>query len=162
MNICSFGKRINSVKEIEMFGQLKKDTVNQSRFTIKNNEMILQTVEKCKFVQINDKKYCFEDGIISLPFYHPYLNEINEYKTNKKEKIENWILKEKNKLLKMEKKALLKNHRLSTLQSIFYQMPEFRDMETNKRCKNDAENKNSTMNTRNYILHGFFRWWVKI
>ena len=46
MNLCSFGKRINSVKKIEMFGQLEKDTVNQSRFTVKNNEMILQTIKK--------------------------------------------------------------------------------------------------------------------
>ena len=30
MNLYSFGKRINSVKEIEIFGQLEKDTVNQS------------------------------------------------------------------------------------------------------------------------------------
>ena len=67
--------------------------------------MILQTIEKCKSAQINDKRYYFEDGIISLPFYHQYLNEITEYKTNKKEKIENWILKEKNKLLKTEKKS---------------------------------------------------------
>ena len=95
MELCSFDKRINSVKYFEMFGQFEKDTVNQSRFTVKNNEIILETIEKCKFAQMNDKRYYFEDGIISLPFYHPYLNEINEQKTNKKEKIENWILKEK-------------------------------------------------------------------
>ena len=69
--------------------------------------MILQTVEKCKFAQMNDKRYYFEDGIIPFPFYHSFVNEINQCKTNKKENIENWILKEKNKLLKMEKKHFL-------------------------------------------------------
>ena len=42
----------------------------------------------------------------------------------------------------MGKEAPLKNHILSNLQSIFHQMPEFRDTETNKRfyiCS-DAEN----------------------
>ena len=68
------------------------------------------------------------------------------------------FLKKKNKLLKMEKKkTVLKNHNVSTLQQIFYQMPEFRDMKTNKRCKNDAENINFAMNTRNYISNAFFR-----
>ena len=116
MDLSSFGKRINSVGDIENFGQLKKDTVNQSRFTVKKNKIILETVEKSKFAQINDKRYYFEDGIISLPFSHPYLNEIIQYKEQKKQRIENWIQDEKENLLKMEKEALLKNHRLSTLQ----------------------------------------------
>ena len=77
--------------------------------------MILESVENSKFAQINDKRYYFEDGIISLPFSHPYLNEISKYKQNKEQKVENWIRDEKNNLLKMEKEALLKNHRLSTL-----------------------------------------------
>ena len=76
MDLSSFGKRINSVKDIENFGQLQKDTVNQNRFTVKNNEMILETVETSKFAQINDKSYYFENGIVSLPFSHPYLNKI--------------------------------------------------------------------------------------
>ena len=116
-----------------------KDTVTQTRFAVRKNEMILDTVEKSKFAHINDKRYYSEDGIVSLPFLHPYLNKTVKYKEQKKQKFESWIYHEKKKLLKMEKEVLLKNHRLSTLQSIFYQMPEFRDIETNKRCKNDTE-----------------------
>ena len=66
MDLSSFGKRINSVKDIEMFGQLEKDMIEQGRFTVKINEMILKTIEKSKFAQINDKGYYFEDGVISL------------------------------------------------------------------------------------------------
>ena len=95
MELCSFDKRINSVKYFEMFGQFEKDTVNQSRFTVKNNEIILETIEKCKFAQMNDKRYYFEDGIISLPFYHPYLNEINEQKQIKKKRLKTGFLKKK-------------------------------------------------------------------
>ena len=48
--------------------------------------MILGTVEKSKFAQIKDKKYYFEDGIISLPFSHPYLNELFSIKSKKHKK----------------------------------------------------------------------------
>ena len=91
MDLASFGRRINSVQDIENFGQLQKDTVKQNKFTVKKNEMILESVEKSKFAQINDKKYYFEDGIISLLFSHPYLNEISKYKQNKEQKVESWI-----------------------------------------------------------------------
>ena len=37
----------------------------------------------------------------------------------KKQKVENWIQEEKNILSKLEKEALLNNHRLSTLQFIY-------------------------------------------
>ena len=57
----------------------------------------------------------------------------------------------------MEKEALLKNHRLSTLQFIYHQMLEFRHLETNKRCASDSENINFLMNTKKYILNRFFR-----
>ena len=46
MDLASFGRRINSVQDIENFGQLQKDTVKQNRFTVKKNEMILESVEK--------------------------------------------------------------------------------------------------------------------
>ena len=118
--------------------------------------MILESVEKSKFAQINDKRYYFEDGIISLPFSHPYLNEISKYKQNKEQKVESWIRDEKNNLLKMEKEALLKNHRFSTLQFIYHQMPEFRDLEMNKRCANSSENKIFLINPKKYIFNGYF------
>ena len=35
----------------------------------------------------------------------------------------------------MEKDSLIKNHKLSTLQSIYHQLPEFRDIQANKRSK---------------------------
>ena len=57
---------------------------------------------------------------------------------------------------KMEKEAVLKNHRLSTLQSIYDQMPQFPDLHTNKSCQNDIENINFLMNTRRYILRTLY------
>ena len=114
--------------------------MEQSRFTIKTNEMILKTLQKKKFSQLNDKRYYFQCGILSLPFTHPHLHKINEFKLGKKQRIENWFLDEKEVLKKIEKEAALKNHRFSTLQSIYDQMPQFRNLHTNKRCQNDIEN----------------------
>ena len=69
MDLSSFGKTINSVKSIEMFRQLKKDTVEQGRFTVKNNEMILQTVEKSKFAKINNKSTILKMELFLFPFF---------------------------------------------------------------------------------------------
>ena len=133
----------------------KETTVAQSRFTVKKNEMVLETVKK-KFSQLNDKRYCFRCGIVSLPFARRHLRKINEFKWYKKQRIENWFLDEKKFFKKLGKEAVLKNHRLCTLQSIFDQIPQFRNLHTNKRCQNDMENINLTMSTRRYILSALY------
>ena len=94
--------------------------------------MILETVQKQKCSQVNDKRYYFSCGIVSLTFSHPNLQKTNQFKWYKKQKIETCFLKEKEILKELEKKAILKNHRLSTLQSIYDQIPQFRDLETNE------------------------------
>ena len=148
MDLKSFDERINSLSEIEDYEAKKNNTrVEQTRCTLKKNNMLLETVQKQKFSQLNDKRYYFSCGIVSLPFFHPYLKIINHYKWNKKQRIETWFLDEKDTLKKLEKEALVKNHRLSTLQSIHDQMPQFRDLETNARCHNNIENINFSLNT---------------
>ena len=42
----------------------------------------------------------------------------------------------------MEKDALLKNYRLSTLQNIYLQWPEIRNLNSDKRSANDGEKIN--------------------
>ena len=70
--------------------------------------MVLETVEKNKFSQLNNIRYYFQCGIVSLPFSHPHLEKTNQYKWYKKQRIENWFLKEKDMLKKLEKEAVLK------------------------------------------------------
>ena len=50
----------------------------------------------------------FPNGIILLPFGHPSLEEISEFKTEKGQKIEKYFWQEKEKLSAMEKTALQK------------------------------------------------------
>ena len=86
MEIEDYAKRINSIKEIETFGQLLKEKQKQNRFVNKNNQMVLEEIEKLKFAQINDKRYYFSDGIISFLFLHPFLLKIVKFKREKKNK----------------------------------------------------------------------------
>ena len=77
----AISRRINSIAEIETFGQLSAEKQKQlNRFTIKNNEIILQEIEKSKFAQINGKRYYFSNSIVSLLFCHPNSYEIVHFK----------------------------------------------------------------------------------
>ena len=38
-------------------------------------EMVRTTVRKRSFSQLNDKRFYFPDGVVSLPFHHPVLAE---------------------------------------------------------------------------------------
>ena len=50
--------------------------------------MYLEENMKSKFAQINDKRYYFCNGIVSLPIFHPHLKKIMEFKLEKKVRIE--------------------------------------------------------------------------
>ena len=41
--------------------------------------MTMTSVNKVQFARLNDKRYYFLDGIVSLPFGHPTLNKVREY-----------------------------------------------------------------------------------
>lgn len=64
---------------------------------------------KTKFSQLNDKRFYFADGVVSLPYGHPSLKEIDKFKKEKDQKIEKYFWKQKERLLKMEKNTLKKN-----------------------------------------------------
>ena len=57
MEFEDYAQRINSIKGIKTFGQLPKEKQKQDRFAIKNNQLVLEEIEKSKFAQINDKMY---------------------------------------------------------------------------------------------------------
>ena len=71
-----YAKRINLIKETETSGHLLNEKQKQNRFAIKNNQTVLEEIEKSKFYQINDNKYYFSDGIVSLPFSNPFLLKV--------------------------------------------------------------------------------------
>ena len=57
-------------------------------WTMRWDEIVRKTVVKSKFYQVNDKRFYFLDGVVLLPFGHPCLSEIDKFKQEKGQKIE--------------------------------------------------------------------------
>ena len=94
--------------------------------------MTMTSVNKVQFAILNNKIYYFSDGIVSLPFGHPALNKVREYKKSLP-KIHTVIQKEKNKILNGENAVVNNNERLRILRSIFSQPITYYNLKTNKR-----------------------------
>ena len=112
--------------------------------------MTMTSVNKVQFASLNDKRYYFSDGIVSLPFGHPSLKEVRDYK-NVFSKIHMVIAKEKDKIL-YENRVLNDNERLRILRSIFSQPITYYTLKTNNTyC--DKNKKFDYTPTRDYILN---------
>ena len=66
-----------------------------ARFVVKKGDMIKTTVTKTKFSQLNDKRFYFPDGILSLPYGRPCLEEIENFKSEQGQKIEKYFWEKK-------------------------------------------------------------------
>ena len=77
MNFESYAMRINMLKESDDKKEEKK--IVQKGLQVKNTNMTMTSVNKVQFARLNDKRYYFLDGIVSLPFGHPTLNKVREY-----------------------------------------------------------------------------------
>ena len=74
------------------------------QFKVKQGKMVKTTVTKTKFSQLNDKRFYFPDGILSLPYDHISLTKIDEFKKQNGQKIDKYFWQEKENLHQMEKK----------------------------------------------------------
>ena len=54
--------------------------IEQKGFQIINESMQVKSVIKVQSGQLNDKRLYFSNGLISLPFGHPYLEELSKEK----------------------------------------------------------------------------------
>ena len=124
----------------------------QKRLQVKNTNMIMTSINKVKFASLNDKRYYGSDGIVSLPFGHPLLNEVREYKKSLP-KIHTVIEQEKDKILFLENKAFAKNERLRLLRSIFAQPLNYYRL--NKTVPLNVRKIDQT-STEDYILNSKF------
>ena len=83
MNYENYAERIKPLYEFEHFKKPKTERKKVVRFTVKKGDMTTTQVEKKKFSQINDKRFYFPDAILSLPFGHEALKELEKYKKRK-------------------------------------------------------------------------------
>ena len=111
--------------------------------------MTRTSVNKVQFARLNNKRYYFSDGIVSLPFGHPALNKVREYKKSLL-KTHTIIQKEKNEILKRENEVVNNNEKLRILRSIFSHPITYYNLKMNKRL---SVNKFDYTTTRDYILN---------
>ena len=106
MDYENYAERIKSLFDFDTYKKSKLDTKEVVRISVKKGEMTTQKITKTKFSQLNDNRFYFANGIVSLPFGYLSLKEIDEYKKSKGQRIEKYFWSEKEKLLELEKKAL--------------------------------------------------------
>ena len=124
--------------------------VTQKRFEIQNTEMKMKAIKKVKFARLNDKRYYFSDGIVSLPFGHILLEKARQYK-KQLSKIHLEIDKEKNAILKLENEAVMQNERLRIFRCILSQPLVFFDLRTHQLTEVKSAFKYAT--TKDYVLN---------
>ena len=115
MNFESYAKRIVTQREPD-YGRNKKQIVRK-RLQVTNTKMKMTSLNKVQFAGLNNKRYYFLDGIVSLSYGNPLLSKICQIK-KAYPKIHKVIEQEKNNLLKLENQA---HERLRILRSIYAQ-----------------------------------------
>ena len=121
MDYENFAERIKPLFNFDSYVKPKAGTKQVVRISVKKGEMTTSRITKPKFLQLNDKRFYFPNAVISLPFGHQILDEVDQYKKNQGQRIEKYFLKEKDNLLELEKNALKKCPRLDFLDNILLQ-----------------------------------------
>ena len=88
MDYENYAERIKPLFSFETYKKPKLDTKDVVHISIKKGEMMTHKIRKTKFSELNDKRFYFPNGIVSLPFRHSSLKEVDEHKKNKGERIE--------------------------------------------------------------------------
>ena len=124
MDFDSYSARLASLNKFskEYIKMLKK--IEQKRFQIINESMPMKSVSKVQFGQLNDKRFYFSNGIISLPYGHRYLENLRQEK-QKYRAIHKVIQEKKYEFLKQESKSLESNQKLHVLKQMLNQSPIF-------------------------------------
>ena len=82
----------------------------------------MKSLSKIQFGQLNNKRFYFSNGIMSLPYGHPYLEKLRKEK-HKYRDIHKVMQSKKDKFLKEESKVIEKILRLDIFKQIFGQIP---------------------------------------
>ena len=114
-------ERIKPLYDFASFKKPKADMKSLIRISVKKGEMTTYKIIKTKFSQINDKSFYFPNAIVSLPFGHIALKQLDKYKKKKGQKMESYFMKKREKLLELERCALKKCSRLKILDDILLQ-----------------------------------------
>ena len=79
MDFDSYSNRLADLTEFSK-DYFEKPKIEQKRYQIINESMQMQSVSKVLFGQLKDKRFYFSNGLISLPFRHPHLEDLRKEK----------------------------------------------------------------------------------
>ena len=133
MDFDSYSNRFSDLTEYSnefLYNPNKVEQIEQKRFEVKNESMQMRSVSKVQIGQLNDKRFYFSNGTISLPYVHPYLQKLRKEK-HKYQDIHKAIQTKKDGFLKKESKVLESISRLNILKQIFTQMPILFELDSN-------------------------------
>ena len=122
MDFELYSERLSDLNEFSKEYIKKPKKIQQKRFQIINDSMQMKGVSKVQFGKLNHKRFYFSNGIISLPYGHPSLENMRKEK-QKNRLIHKKIQEKKYEYLKEESKVLNDNQRLNVLKQIFNQSP---------------------------------------
>ena len=154
MEYENYDERVKPLFDFETYEKSKADTKQVVGISIKKGEMTTHKITKTTFSQVNDKRFYFPNAIVSLPFGHVVLKELDEFKKSKGQRIEKYFWKEKKKLLELENVALKKCKRLDFLNNILIQVPKIVSLTTTKfeRNTNFLYKENRNLSVLDFIL----------
>ena len=133
MDFDFYSNRLSELTEYSnefLYNPNKVEQIEQKRFEVKNESMQMRSVSKVQIGQLNDKRFYFSNGTISLPYVHPYLQKLRKEK-HKYQDIHKAIQTKKDGFLKKESKVLESISRLNILKQIFIQMPILFELDSN-------------------------------
>ena len=86
MDYENYTERIKPLYNFDSFKKPKTDSKPMVNISVKTGEMTTRKIVKSKFSQLNDKRFYFPNAIISLPFGHSALKELDDLKKKTKVK----------------------------------------------------------------------------
>ena len=91
MEYKNYAERIKALLNFETYKKPKADVKDVVRISVKKGEMITHKIKKKKFSQLNDKRFYFLNAVVSLPFGHISLRNVDKYKKDKGRRIEKYF-----------------------------------------------------------------------
>ena len=152
MDFDLYSERLSDLNEFSRDYVKKTKKKLQKMLKVIHETMQMKSVSKVQFGQLNDKWFYFSNGLISIPFGHPYLENLRKEK-HKYRAIHKAIQEKKYEFLKEESKVLEKIPRLHILKQIFSQNPILYVLNANVNCFTKG-----WKSTKELIINGSWKW----
>ena len=151
MDFSTYCSKLASITDyFESHIKPNKIKIKQKRFQIINDGMQMNTVNKIQFGQLNDKRFYFPNGIVSLPFGHFLFDELRKERSGNRN-IHLQIKEKKWEFIKKENEILNKNERISIFCQIVNSTPNLLAL------KSEIPTLLCLLSTKDYIAKNYWR-----